>query len=95
VNGTSKTIGTEKRNSVMKIKYTVHSCAPTRLVREVRLADGVTASAYYDGVVVELVPVDHPESGTVKLSVKPADKSWADGMVEGATVEATFKVVSG
>lgn len=74
----------------MKAKYTVHSCARTRLSRAVDLGKGLSGEAFYDGLVVELLPTEHPESGTIKLALG-ADAALEDTFKVGSTVVATFK----
>ena len=79
----------------MKARYIVHSCSPTRLVREVDLGKGTIAQAAYDGWVVELLPTDHPESGTIKLAIETAGRAWVESISEGSTIEVSFRRVEG
>lgn len=69
------------------VTYTVHGAAITDIPIEV-VVNGETLSAIRRRVVVELVPADGADHGSVKLALTGDE---ADGFVEGATVTATFE----
>jgi hypothetical protein len=73
------------------VTYTVHGAAITDVPIEV-VVNGEKLSATRRRTVVELVPAEGADHGSVKLALTGEE---AEGFVEGAIVTATFATAKG
>jgi hypothetical protein len=74
---------------MVKLTYTVHSCARLPFQVPVEL-NGKEVMATVDGLVIELVVEDKSVSHTLRIVPDDIDAAQAE-FAEGAAIEATFE----
>ena len=71
--------------------YKVFSASRTESAAEATLPSGKTVTAMEPVLMVQLLPTDHPDAGTVKLIISDDLEQAESVFVEGAEIVATFK----